>query len=491
MMDKDNILKKTLSGFAWEGSTKILIQAVTWVTTVLVARILSPEDYGVVAISGVFTGALVLITNLGLMSSLINMKEVDQEDYDSVFWLNIIFSILLYTFIYAMAPFIASFYGSEQLVDVIRLSGIIMPLHGLMIVPIAIAMRNMDYKYRAIVDSLGQFVTAISAVALAYNGYGVWTLVVSVLIGQAVVVCAYFPLMNGIPRFSIKIDRIMKIAPFGLYVTGSDVLAFFTRSAGVMIIGLFLSERIVGLYSMAWHLSTMPMDKVGSIFNRIAFPAISRSRDNASFAGKLFINMHKYLLVVTYPVFIGFALLAEDIVILLLTDKWVQIAPIIQALCILNMLRISGMVMPPVLTGLGLARWMFKYNVISSFVMPIVFIVGVQFGLEGILAAWFIAFPVLYIYMLTILLPKLELSPLGFLDTFRTPIICSGIMALLLLFITPYFDMENRIIELVITVALGMFFYVLSYYLLFKKELTALLARVKLIRNGAFAEADK
>jgi len=210
-MDKEATIKKVISGFAWEGSTKLIIQTLTWVSTILVARILSPEDYGVVAISGVFTGFLFIVTDMGFMSSLINMKEVEQEDYDSVFWLNVLLSLALFILLFLMAPVLAGFYRSEVLVDIIRVSALVLPLRSLKIVPLAIAMRSMNFKYRALVEMLGQFVTAASSIYMAYNGYGVWTLVYAVIIGQAVVAAAYLPLMKGIPALILNFDRIKKI----------------------------------------------------------------------------------------------------------------------------------------------------------------------------------------------------------------------------------------------------------------------------------------
>ncbi len=482
-MDKDTTINKVVSGFAWEGSTKLIIQSLTWVTTILVARVLSPEDYGIVAISGVFTGLLFLVTDMGFMSSLINMKEVEKEDYDSVFWLNLLLSLVLFTLLFYMAPIIARTYGSDILADVIRVSALVLPLRSLKIVPLAIAMRRMDFKYRALVEMMGQFVTAVSSIYMAYNSYGVWTLVYSILIGQSVVALAYLPLMKGIPAPFISILRIKNIIPFGMYLTGSDILGFITRRSDVMIMGLFLPEKVVGYYSMGFHLATMPLDKIGAMFNRVAFPSISRVKEQQPVARNIFVNMHKYLLVIAYPLLVGMAILAEELVVLLLTEKWLPAAPVIRALCILNLLRISGMIMPFVISGLGYAKKMFKFTVLSSILLPLAFIIGVQYGLEGVLLGWFIVYPVLYAFLVLILLSKIDLSIFTFMKTFQSAVVCSGLMAVGLYFFKLYFSITNPIIELVVYVVVGMLIYFVAYYLGFKAELLKMKNKIKEMRS--------
>jgi len=251
-----------------------------------------------------------------------------------------------------------------------------------------------------------------------------------------------------------------------------------------MIIGLFLPEKIVGYYSMGFHLATMPLDKIGALFNRVAFPAISRAKDQTPFARSLFTNMHKYLLVIAYPVLIGMAMLAEELVVLLLTDKWLPVVPVIQALCVLNLLRVSGMLMPFVVSGLGYAEKTFNYALLSSIVLPIAFVVGVQFGLEGVLVGWFVAYPIFYIFLLLILLAKLEMSVRAFLETFRSSVSCTIIMAIIIYISKPYIDAGNEMLDLALLVMLGMSAYFVSYFILFKSELLKLRNKIKEIRNG-------
>jgi len=486
-MDKETTIQKVISGFAWEGSTKFVVQLFTWATTIIVARILVPEDYGVVAISGVFTGILLIITDMGFMAALINMKEVERDDFDSVFWLNILLSAVLFTLIYFLAPLIGQIYGSEILVDIIRVSALVLPLGSLKIVPLAIALRNMDYKYRALVEMAGQFAMATSSIILATMGYGVWTLVYAVIIGQIVVVAAYLPLLKSFPRLVINVARIKEIASYGLYLMGSEILGFLTKRADVMIIGLFLTDKQVGFYSMGFHLATLPLDKIGSIFNSVAFPAVSRIKENTAFAKSLFLNMHKYLLLVTYPILVGFALVAEDLVLLLLTEKWMPLVPVLQALCILNLLRISGMIMPFIMAGLGHPKAVFQFNTLGSIVLPVAFLVGAQYGLSGVLLSWFLAYPIMYYFLLTLLSRKLNMSNTEFFKSGISALVCTAIMAAVVYFGKLYYSTGSNTLDLGITIVLGASVYMLSNVMFFPHELTNLKSRIKDWRSSKVA----
>lgn len=482
-MNRHETINKVIKGFAWEGSTKLVIQMVTWVTTILVARILSPEDYGIVAISGVFVGVLAIITDMGFMAALINQDEVSLEELDSTFWFSILISVGLFVLIYAAAPLIAAAYDSAKLTDIIRVSAIMLPLTSLKIVPTAIAMRELNYRYRAVTEMAGQFTTAMASVLMAYNGFGVWTLVYSVLLGQSVVVVAYLPLLKHVPAFNPDYRRISRIVSYGSHLMLSQILEFFTLKADVFIISIFLPHRLVGYYSMGLQLATMPLDKIGSVFNRVGFPAISRVKNDRPESRKIFIYMHRYLVAITYPILVGFILIAEDLVVLVLTDKWLPIVPIIQVLCMINLLRVSGMIMPYILAGLGHSGEVLRYQVLSSFLLPIAFLVGVQFGMSGVLAGWFIAYPILYALIVRMLSRHLEMAVGEYLLTFRSPVICATIMFAAVYFVKSSLLSGASISGLVLTIALGAVVYTASYYLLFREEWLQVIRRVRSMRR--------
>jgi O-antigen/teichoic acid export membrane protein len=488
-MDKSDTINRIISGFAWEGSTKLLVQMVTWVTTILVARILSPEDYGIVAISGLFTGVLAIITDMGFMSALINQDEVSREEQDTAFWFNIFISLFLFLLIYFTAPLIAAAYGQEILADIIRTAAFILPLTSLKIVPTAIAMRALNYRYRAITEMAGQFTTAMASIVLAYSGFGVWTLVYSVLIGQTVVVVAYLPLLRHFPVFSADFRKIRNIVTYGSHLMMSQILEFFTLKADVFIISIFLPHKVLGFYSMGLQLATMPLDKIGSVFNRVGFPAISRVKHNRDESRKIFVYMHRYLVAITYPILVGFTIIAHDLVALVLTEKWLPVVPIIQVLCVINLMRVSGMIMPYVLAGLGHSRGVLKYQVLSSILLPLTFLVGVQYGINGVLAGWFVVFPVLYVIIISMLSRHLHMPARMFLSTFKSSVVSATIMFAGVYVVNTALPANGHLLRIVIDILSGAAIYFIAFGVLFNKDLVSIIDALKRIRSRRNAMA--
>jgi O-antigen/teichoic acid export membrane protein len=184
---------------------------------------------------------------------------------------------------------------------------------------------------------------------------------------------------------------------------GSNLAFVISSRADIFIIGKFLGDHFTGIYSLAFTLATMPLDKIGTIFNHVAFPALSRTKDDQAKCRTMFLEMHRYLLFIAYPVLIGLAIVAEDLVVVLLTEKWLAVVPVLQALCIVNVVRVSGMLITPALTSRGKEKQALYYSVAGMIVLPAGFIVGVQFGLQGIALAWILVYPLLYSMLLRFL----------------------------------------------------------------------------------------
>ncbi len=344
-------------------------------------------------------------------------------------------------------------------------------------------MRDLNYRYRAITETAGQFSTAIASVAMAYNGFGVWTLVFSVLFGQSVVVLAYLPLLKHVPAFSLDYRKIKGIVAYGSHLMFSQILEFFTLKADIFIISLFLPHKIVGFYSMGLQLATMPMDKIGTVFNKVGFPAISRVKNNRSESRTMFIYMHRYLIALTYPMLVGFMLIAEDLVVLVLTEKWLPIVIVIQVLCVINLMRVSGMIMPYVLAGLGQSGRVLGFQLMSSILLPLAFLVGVQYGMYGVLAGWFVAYPVLYAYIVVILARSLDISVGEYFSTFRSPLVCTGIMFVAVYLVKTFLITEVSVSGMFVSIALGAIAYMSAYYLLFRDEWSLVAGKIRSLRR--------
>lgn len=471
-LELKEVNKKVVSGFAWEGSTKLIVQVLSWSVTIIIARILSPTEYGILAIATIFIDLLSAFAEMGLTSGLVNRKDVNEKQIAGVFWISLLTGILLYCGIFFVAPFIAAFYELPILTDILRFSGIVIILSSLKVVPTAILMRSMNFKHKALGEMAGHFANSVTAIALALAGFGVWSLVWSLIVNHIVLVLIFILVLKRIPAFGFFLKETLPVIYFGVKLLAANMLEYLMLRADVFVVGTFIGKQAVGFYAMAFQLATIPLDKVGAIFNTITFPAISRVKNNIDDARALFLKMHRYLLIIAFPVLAGFSLTAEDVVILFLTEKWEPAVFILQAICIINLLRVSGMIMPYVLEGLGKANRVLQFHFNAVILLPLAFFLGSYRGLEGVILAWFIAYPLLYIFVLSLVLKYLELSIWKFLESIVSPICATAIMALSVFFAQQICSDLHIALRLIISIGVGILSYMGTYLLLFRSEVS-------------------
>lgn len=489
-MNPGNFKASILSGFAWQSLTKLFVQVFSWVSTIIVARILAPSDYGLMATVGIFTGLLTLLFEMGLSQGLIQKKDISREEEDGIFCIGIFFGFAAYLILYFTAPYVAGFYANNDLSGLLRLSAVALILGSLKAVPFSIAMRQMNFRYRSLVEMFANFASMITVLILAYRGSGVWSLVWGYLAMNVVSTICYLPLFKRWPGFTLPLKECYAILAFGIKVTANNLLYFIYSKADVFIIGRMLGEKMLGYYSMAFQLATMPLDKIGTIFNQVAFPAIARIQHDREQAKVLFLNLHRYLLIVTYPLLLGFALVAEELVLLLLTAKWLPIVPILQAFCVLNLLRISGMLISPVLYGRGKAGKVLVYAALSSILLPLSFWVGAAYGMQGVLIAWMIVYPILYAVLLIYCLHDLKIRFMEYLDSGVAVIIASGVMVCAVLLLKMVLMDEAVLWRLLAVMMSGAISYSLVFVLFYKAQIREIREGIAILRKQKASAAS-
>jgi O-antigen/teichoic acid export membrane protein len=480
-MDPRTLKEKVASGFAWESITKLIIQTSSWASTIVVARLLDPADYGIVAISGLFTGILLVLTEMGLTAGLINQKEVTKQQLDSIFWLSIFLSIVFYAALYFLAAPIEHYYRMDGLADIIKIAGLVLPFSSLRVVPAAVAMRQLDFRFRALAEMAGQFINIVVAIALALMHFGAWSLVWSTLLSQIAITLIYLPIIGHVPQ-KPDIRVIKPVLRFGLTMMASAVLDYINTRAGTYMVSSHLGQRSVGYYSMANTLAQMPMEKIGSIFNRIMFPTVSRIKSDAEEARALFLKLHKYLIAISAPILVGGILVAGDLVHLLFEDKWAPIIPILQLMCVVNLMRISGMILPATLNGLGAVGAVLRYNIASAIIIPSAFLIGVMHaGIIGMIWAWIAVYPLLYLVLFLSVKNRLNFTLMEFIKSIAPCIGATTVMTVSVALFQHSIQIENQIFELLASIVIGFSGYILTYYFFFPLEIKSL---VKILRGN-------
>ncbi len=481
----DNIRDKIISGFAWEASTKIVIQVFSWVSTIWVARMLTPDDYGIIGISGIYTGIFLMFSGMGLGPAVVNKDDVTDDELHSIFWTGLAFSLLCYGALYLLSPVIADYYQIDGLNEVIRVAGVIVILSMLTTIPHALILRQMDFKTSAVISFSVNFILMISTLGFALAGYGYWSLVWSVIISQVYGILANFYKTKYIPGKPTSVKTLLEFYRYGFHIMTSGLVNYISTLWGPIYTGHFLGQTATGNFQMANILASMPLTKIGEIFNQIVFPAISRIKNDLEQSKSLFLKMHSHLLLITLPIFSGLALVAEDIIPLLLGEKWISIIVPVQILCVLCIMRISAQIVPKILEGIGKPKANVHYQVILSISMATSMLLGVQWGLNWMLVAWTVSFPIAYIYLFKVLCSSLDITVAELWRSVSASIFSTLIMVASVLIFKQAVNMlsDSMWLSLATSIVVGATSYFLCYYLLNKQHVKEIVALVKGFRS--------
>lgn len=483
-MDHTRLRKGIFSGFAWQGATKLVVQVTSWAATLFVARLIAPADYGVIAAASVFVELLILITDMGLAQGLIQKPETSRQEEEGVFFVSLAFGICGYVILFLVAPFVAGFYQMPVLTDLLRLICLSVIFGCLKTVPLAIAMRRMDFRYRSLVEMTGNLAMTLTVVLLAYKGFGVWSLAWGPVVANAVMAIGFLPLLARVPRPIFPIAAVITTMSFGIKFMGSTLLYYGWSRADVMIIGKVLGDRLLGYYSMAFQLAVLPLDKIATVFNQVMFPALSRLQSDQEGSRDLFLQLHRYLLLISFPLLFGMAVVADDAILLLLTEKWLPIVPYFQVLCLVSGLRISATLMPPVLFARGKPGIVVRYNLLALLGLPLAFLIGAQFGLAGIIVAWLLSYPLLFVYLGRQCLKELEMTWGALAQSAVPAVLATLFMVAAVLFFRQFTEEYALLWRLASSVVVGAVAYFGLLSLLFREHLVALKTRLVLLRQG-------
>jgi len=385
---------KISSGLRWSAATKTLSQIFTWSLTLVVIRLLEPEDYGLMAIvsSTIMLGAMV--NELGLGAGLVQVENLTRTLKKQVFTIILIVSAGLYAVFFLSAPIIAKFYTDDRLVKLIQLMAFQLPLAGVASIPASLLLRDLEIKKKSVIEFVGNVVGGIVTLVLAFLNYGVWSLAVGTLVGVGTRVLGFFIArpINFLPTLSLK--GVGKVASFGGLITTNKLLWFIYSRADVFIVGKLLGTEVLGYYSVAVELATLPSGRINSTVNEFAFPTFAKVQNDIERAKRFFVRGLEFTSLLGVPVFFGIAAVAPIAIEPLLGPQWVPIIEVLIIVCLVMPLRMTHNFLTTTLPGLGRVDITVANLLFACVVMSLAFYVGANYGITEVGLAWLFGFPV-------------------------------------------------------------------------------------------------
>ena len=382
---------RVIRGLSWSFAGRFGSQFCQLVISIVLARILSPNEFGVVGMLLVFTGFAQTFVDGGLGSALVYHREIEEAHRSSAFWLQLGIGCLLCGGFFLIAPAIASFYGQPVLTGLARLLSLVFVIQALTLTQNALMCREFRFRAIGIATLSATLISGSVAVLMARLGYGVWALAWQPVINAAALSVFLWCQSGWRPRLIFHADVAAQLGRYGLYLTGHTTLNYWLRNGDNLLIGKVLGAHALGVYARAYSLMLLPLTNIGAVFGQVMFPALSQMQDDLPRFKYHYLTATRTIALVAFPLMAGVAVLSKPLILLLLGQKWIEVVPILQVLSIVGLVQSVIFPVGWVFTALGKTKQQFQLTLGLSVAFAIAMLIGIRYGLLGVTyayAAW-------------------------------------------------------------------------------------------------------
>ncbi|MGD9597432.1 MAG: lipopolysaccharide biosynthesis protein [Steroidobacteraceae bacterium] len=422
-----DIEHKTAVALKWNAFAKLSAQLISWVVTLVVLRILTPADYGLMAIVMVVISIVSGVAEFGIGASLVQAPTLDRTALARIAGALGLLNLACGAAVAFSAPWLAGWFGDPDLVPLIQVAAVQFLFAAIEVVPQSLLQRELDFTRVARIEIAGALVSSLCTLMLAVAGMEVWALVLGWLIGGAVR-AALFAATGRlvVPRLGLR--GIAGHIRFGGIITITRVIWQFTMQMDTIIAGRFLGKEALGLYSVAMHFATLPMNKVMGIVNQVALSAVSRMQEERERLRIRLLEALRLLALASIPCLWGMSCVAPELVDAVLGPKWDAAIIALQLVSLVAPLRMLLGILATALAAIGRAELELRNTIVGAVVLTVSFLVGVRWGLEGLAASWLVAVPLVSAICIPPSARALGLTLVDIGTALRTPVLAGCAM---------------------------------------------------------------
>lgn len=380
-----SLKKQAVSGMIWTFSQQFGTQLVNFVIGIVLARVLLPSDFGTIALFGVVMSVASALINGGLSSSLIRTKDADDADLSTVFWFNLVASLSIYTVIFFISPIVSDFYDLPQLTLIIRVYALILIPGALGSIQSIRFVKEMDFKTSFKIQLPSILIGGVSGILFAYYGFGVWSLVYYPLIQGVISNIQFWMYSDWRPAFIFDKQKFKYHFNFGYKMTLSELLNTIFNNVYSVIIGKIFSPVQLGYYNRADSLKQLPVSNLSNALNSVTFPLFSQLRDNNIKLKEVYKKLMKVVIFIIAPILCFAIIVAEPLIRLLLSEKWLPSVSYFQILAIAGIMYPIHSYNLNILKVKGRSDLFLKLEIIKKTLVVFVLVASIRYGMYGIL----------------------------------------------------------------------------------------------------------
>ncbi|MBR9832570.1 lipopolysaccharide biosynthesis protein [bacterium] len=478
-MSQPSLRKQTVTGFKWSFVNQFGSQFLNLIISIVLARILGPEVYGLIAMITVFTGLAGLFLDFGFGNALIYKKKVSNLDWSSVFWLNLVLGLTIFLIFCFASKSIASFYSEPILINLTMVIGVNYILNSFSITQNAKLKKEIKIKEIAIVTIGSILISGSIGVCLAMNGYGVWSLVAQRIFMSFFNMIGLFLFLRWIPLFQFSFNSIKSIFSYSIYQFSGGVLSYGSRNVDNLLIGKYLNSEELGLYNRAYSFLMFPINAISSIITTVLFPSFVKINEDIEKLKRNYYEISKLVFYIVLPLMSLFYLCAREITLLVFGPNWEGIVWILKLFSLLGVyqavIRLNG----PLYTSLNKMKLNFRLSVFSEITNILAIVIGINWGIEGVIWGIYVATIINFFPINYFILKEINSTIYSYYSQFFINSIIGGSSFFIVFFMESWLNAFPLIMSLIIKVVSFMSSYLILSFLFKSKELSLILQLVK------------
>ncbi|MGD1909644.1 MAG: MOP flippase family protein [Rivularia sp. (in: cyanobacteria)] len=462
-----SLKQKAVKGLIWSAIESWCGRIISVSIFFLLARLLDPESFGLVALASIFINFVQIFIDQGFSQAIIQRENLEPEHLNSAFWINIGIGLLLTILTLTSADLIANAFSQPALTPIIRWLSLGFPLSSLSKVQEAILQRQLNFKALASRSLFSSIVSGLVGVAMAFTGWGVWSLVTKLLIFGFIQTILVWWVSDWRPTFKVSLTHFKDIFSFGINILGWRIFNFSTRRSDDFLIGYFLGTTALGYYNVAYRLLLMITELLIGVSQKVAIPAFARLQTEPERLRNAFYKVTQLTSFISFPIFLGIAALAPQLITLFLGEEWTQSIPIMQILTFVGILHAVSNFNDSIIFAVGKPSWNLKFKILSAVVIFTGFFVGVRWGLVAVSTAYVVSSYLLYPISILMVHKLIELDFKKYIGQFKASFVGSVLMVLsILVFQYTIGNSVDTLVSFILSSVIALFVYFLSVYLI-------------------------
>ena len=377
-----SLKQKTVSGLIWSFVDTMAGQGITFIVGIILARLLSPREFGLIGMLTVFIAVSQSFIDSGFSNALIRKKDCSNTDYSTVFYFNLAVGVLFFILLYLSAPPISGFFNEPELTAILQVMGVVLIIDSLTIIQRTILTKRIDFKLQARISVIASIGSGFVAIAMAFNGFGVWALVAQRLVKQGLNSLFLWIWNRWKPLLVFSTESFKELFGFGSKLLISGLIDTIYRNVYFLIIGKFFSAQELGFYTKADEFKRLPSQNLNAIIGRVSYPVLSTMQDDIPRLRNNYQKLIRSVMFITFILMIGMAAVAEPMIHTLIGAKWEPAIIYLQMLCFVGMMYPLHALNLNMLQVQGRSDLFLKLEIIKKIIAIPTIVIGIFFGIK-------------------------------------------------------------------------------------------------------------